>query len=115
MALWGQQGCNTCRIVQAVEGLKLVDLTNKLRSSMSLRYELQKQKQVKKMRKNIKQVGQNMVMDRILMGASAFVLMALAVKGLLPLIKATEPVNYLLAVGFLSTIMYLILAPFFRK
>lgn len=52
--------------------------------------------------------------DKVMQGAAAFVLSGLAYHEVLRHVKATEPVNFVLAgmvVGFLG---YLVLAPLFR-
>lgn len=60
-------------------------------------------------------VAKNNIIDRALMGVGAFVLVMAAGHGIMPYIKAAEPVNYLLTGAAVSALMYMVLAPMFRK
>lgn len=55
------------------------------------------------------------LLDKVMEGAAAFAIVALAWCEVLRHVSATQPINYLLAAGLVFFLLYLVFAPFFRR
>jgi hypothetical protein len=60
-------------------------------------------------------LSNNNWLDKAMMGAAAFVLVALAAKEMLNYISAAHPFNYIMAGAMMTLILYALLSPIYRK
>jgi hypothetical protein len=68
-----------------------------------------------KAQKKANKTDGNTLLDRALQGVGAGVIIFLAFYEILRHVRATEPVNYILAAGAIVFLLYLMVAPTFRR